>query len=613
MAGPNELGRAYISVHAQTSAVGPEIKKEAEVIAAEAEKSAAFSGRAAARGFTEGMEKETKRAAPRVAGTIYRSIQRDLFKVTKAGRLLPVDPLVREAERLGDQMGGRISRSLGSRIAAGIGSGIQAGLKGAGNLVSSIGSSVGNVGANGPLAPIAGIGIILGIPALIGLILTLATAIFNLLHGVVLLPGAFALVAAAIVPMIFAFHGLGKAITAAFSGDPKALAAEIKKLTPAAGSFVKELAKAHPFFTQLQRTAQQGFFSKIGGDITRAIRALGPTFNKGFGQVASAAGSFVHGILTLARDPGIKLFFKTLFAATSTVIRAFGPAFRSIFKGLAAVATAAMPALVSLLTQLAQWAGRWGESLVKAANDGTVKEFINKFLLGLSQLKELINAGLNLIGSLIGGPDEQATANSTFDNIIAMINTLADFFNSKTGQEGLQAMVILAEIFLGALVDIVIAADAVLSVIIKISNATENAVGALIRYADWLLRIKEIDNAGRAVGSAVAAALSGPGKGSLGKAPKKHADGTISTQAHLAMISEGNKAEAVIPLTNPARARQLADQSGLTSMLSGGGDTVVVYIGDEQVKAKVVRWAGGALKGLGQAMKFGPRVVGVGA
>lgn len=612
MAGPNELGRVYVSVHAQTSAVGPEIKKEAEVIAAEAEKSAAFSGRASARGFADGMQKETKRVAPKVAGTLYRSIQRDLFKVTKAGRLIPVDPLLREAEHVGDEMGARVSRSLGRRITSGISDGIRNGMKGAGNIVSSIGASLGNVGSNGPLASPIGIAWIVGIPAVIGLVLTLATAIFNLLHGVVLLPGAFAMAAAAIVPMIFAFHGLGNAIAAAFSGNPKQLAAEIKKLTPAAGSFVKELAKLHPFLKQLERTAQQGFFSKIKGDITKAARALGPTFLKGFGQVTSAAGMLVHGILTLARDPAIKKFFSSLFAATSAVLLAFGPAFRAIFKGLAEVATAAMPALVSLLTQLAGWAKQWGESLSRAANDGTVKGFIDKFLLGLSQLKELIGAGLNLIGSLIGGPEQQNVANNTFDTIIEMINTMSSFFRSKTGEQGLHAMVVLAVLLAAAVVDIIIALTAVVSLIGKLSDFTSYAADQLLRYLEYLIRIKTINNVGGTVGSAVASALAGPGKGKLGKAPK-HALGTISTHEHLAMISEGNKAEAVIPLTNPARARQLADQSGLTSMLGGGGDMVVVYIGDEQVKARVVRWAGGAVKGFAQSMKYGPRVVGVGA
>ncbi len=271
-----------------------------------------------------------------------------------------------------------------------------------------------------------------------------------------------------------------------------------------------------------------------------------------------------------------------------------------------------MPALVSLLTQLAGWAKQWGDSLSQAAKDGTVTGFIDKFLLGLSQLKDLFNAGLNLIGSLIGGSEEQATANDTFTNIIDMINALSDFFRSKTGEQGLHAMVVLATMLAAVLVDIVIAATAVASIIGKLSDLTQSAAAGLLRYLEYLIGIKSLDNSGRTVGAAVGNVLRGPGKTKLGSAPG-HAQGVISTQAHLAMISEGNKAEAVIPLTNPTRARQLADQSGLTSMLGGGGDMVVVYIGDEQVQARVVRWAGGAVKGFAQSMKYGPRVVGVGA
>lgn len=60
----------------------------------------------------------------------------------------------------------------------------------------------------------------------------------------------------------------------------------------------------------------------------------------------------------------------------------------------------------------------------------------------------------------------------------------------------------------------------------------------------------------------------------IGSVAAGHAAGTISTTEHLAMISEGNSAEAVLPLSNPTRSLALMEQSGLADLARsspGGG------------------------------------------
>lgn len=66
------------------------------------------------------------------------------------------------------------------------------------------------------------------------------------------------------------------------------------------------------------------------------------------------------------------------------------------------------------------------------------------------------------------------------------------------------------------------------------------------------------------------------------------ADGAIVDTPTLAMIGEAGR-EVVIPLTNPSRAAQLAQQSGLTQLLGGGSTMVQVFIGNEQLDARMVR------------------------
>jgi len=64
---------------------------------------------------------------------------------------------------------------------------------------------------------------------------------------------------------------------------------------------------------------------------------------------------------------------------------------------------------------------------------------------------------------------------------------------------------------------------------------------------------------------------------------QRFADGGIVTGPTNALIGEAG-AEAVIPLTNPARAAEVMSQAGLTSMIS---PTVNVYIGNEQIQAYI--------------------------
>ena len=59
--------------------------------------------------------------------------------------------------------------------------------------------------------------------------------------------------------------------------------------------------------------------------------------------------------------------------------------------------------------------------------------------------------------------------------------------------------------------------------------------------------------------------------GSLPRIPYL-ADGGLLSRPTLAMVGEAGP-EVVIPLTRPKRARELAEQSGLTALLGGGGVT----------------------------------------
>lgn len=87
-----------------------------------------------------------------------------------------------------------------------------------------------------------------------------------------------------------------------------------------------------------------------------------------------------------------------------------------------------------------------------------------------------------------------------------------------------------------------------------------------------------------------------------------YADGGFVDSPQVAALGEGYKKEVVLPLTNPSRSMQLLAQSPLAGML-GGGTSVAVFIGNEQLDSRMFRVAQGAQKQAARTMTQGPRTI----
>lgn len=86
----------------------------------------------------------------------------------------------------------------------------------------------------------------------------------------------------------------------------------------------------------------------------------------------------------------------------------------------------------------------------------------------------------------------------------------------------------------------------------------------------------------------------------------EYAEGGLVQQPTQALIGEAGP-EVVIPLTKPNRAAQLMRQSGLAGMLSAAASIVNVFIGNEQLDARMVRVVEANNTALGNSLAFGAR------
>lgn len=85
-----------------------------------------------------------------------------------------------------------------------------------------------------------------------------------------------------------------------------------------------------------------------------------------------------------------------------------------------------------------------------------------------------------------------------------------------------------------------------------------------------------------------------------------YADGDIVDRPTLGVFGEAGP-EVIIPLTKPARAAQLARESGLTAILGASPSQVLVFIGSEQLEAKMVKVVERNNKNQALALNQGPR------
>lgn len=98
------------------------------------------------------------------------------------------------------------------------------------------------------------------------------------------------------------------------------------------------------------------------------------------------------------------------------------------------------------------------------------------------------------------------------------------------------------------------------------TSVTVSGLGAALSQAQALARELSAINSERIRGRQAA---SGGGPGGF-------AEGGIVDREQLAWVGEGNRPEAIIPLTNPRRALEVMEEAGLSGL--GGGGTIVVQL-----------------------------------
>lgn len=572
-----KLGTATVDVEADVKPFGTGLAAKLKAAMSEGDREAKAAGKRLGKQIVDGIGDEVIRRTPALRRRINLML-RGISVTAKVKVDLDVDTGKAQSSRLAARLAGNIKGNLLGPLQSAKGglAGLKAGFEGL------------------PTAARLGIYALVGIlalgPALLGMFNALGREVVNLGKGLAFLPAGVSVLAAAVLTARVAFSGMSDAIKAAFGHDPKALAEAIKGLTPSARSFVLELHKALPTFELIKQRAQEGLFRPLRGEVTQLVASLGPTISSGMARVSGALGGVLKQIADVLESPSSQQFFNNLFTTTANIITTLGPPLASLINAFIAMANAGLPGISAVSGVLAGLIQKLSDWLTAAVADGRFQGWLDSAYKTFGDIWYVVSQLWQLFAVLF---DDANNEGSSFLRIIGdIIHWLVGFAQSQPGKMAFEGMATWAKIvgvILLALLGSLFAMIAAISVFISAVKSAIEWVGKLLGK----------------VGNFFSSGFSALGHIGI----PGHASGAIVRQPEIATIAEDGP-EVVIPLTRPGRARELADQSGLTRLLrpqSGGNVTQIFYLGEEQVHARMVQIADSRINGAVTDATYGTR------
>jgi len=361
-------------------------------------------------------------------------IKKTLDEETKG---LKFDELDKSAEKAGESAADEVGKGVDKKIE---------------NNMDKEGKKGGNSFGKGLMSAVSGIGAAF-MPTLIA---------FGVEAGAALAPAALALSAtipAAIGTMVgamavlkMATNGVGAALKDAF--DPTKAAAfnaAMKKLAPAAQSFVQEIKNLHPAFQQLQKDVQQTFFVQLQGVLTRVSNNLLPTLRAGLHQLSADLGQMGRGLLTAFGNG--KQDIASIFIAAHQAIAPFIPLVGQLASAFLAVAAVAGPLFASLSGGFASLLTQLVGFLNAEASSGGMAKFFDDALVVLHQLGTILGNVFGLIMQILGALQE--TGGQGLGILGSLVGLLDQFFATAQGHQTLVAIFTLLNTALSSILQIV--------------------------------------------------------------------------------------------------------------------------------------------------------------
>jgi phage-related protein len=381
-----------------------------------------------------------------------RTIRQDLRAVDSQIEQVQrsIREMAREFARTGDAnihvdiTGERQALAKLQRIRSALGDVSEEGRKGrsilssAGVAITSIGSALVGLGAAAPTpAGIVAIGAaLLALGAAIPVVIALGAALADLAGLLPVLPAAAAIAAAAFISLKLALNGVGDAFKAVLDGDPDKIAEALKKLAPAAQNVVREFQKLLPALRGTQRLIQQDFFAPLEGGLTRLVKQALPTVRVGLAGIGESLGELGARLLRLLGGSQALGFLRGVFTQTKAVVDRVTESVGSVLNIVFRLGNAGLPLIQKFVDWMLDGVDALSAFLSSADGKTALNDFLSDAVATLKDLWALAGAVGNLLGAMFGGADDEGR--TFIQTLTDITNRMAEFFNSKQGQEFLQ-------------------------------------------------------------------------------------------------------------------------------------------------------------------------------
>lgn len=581
------MGEAFVEVHADTRPFGREVRAEVRKLIRQAERTARRESERVGRSMSDGIADGIRRGAPGVDAALKKTIGK-----TKVKKEVEVDVDNDSLKKAGNVFS-RFASGVAD-VLMGLGQQATKTFAAIGGGVASALANIGSAATNPYMLLIMAFLVALGGPAIVGGLAILGSVLWNLVGIIGLFPAVAVTATAAILPLVIAFQGFGEAISAILSRDPDKIKEALAGLAPAARSVALEFQKMLPFFDKLKEATQQAFFAQIQGQLTNLVKVLGPSVTNLLTTVATSLGQFAAQVAEKLANPRVAEFLDKVGAAVTSLVESLGPSLLGLFEAIGAMAEAALPLLVAIGEEFAEGIQKFADFIMQAIEDGRFQAWLMEAWLTLQQIWDIAKEFYDVLVTIF---DEADTSGHEFLEIVkSALQKLSDFFKSPEGKDAILAMIGLAEAFAGALAIAAAVALGLLSVL----GAVARAIAGILRDLGILSgKGGTIHTPGGGVSKG-----SGNAGSSIGTTQKRFAEGGIVDRPTVGLIGEAGK-EVVIPLTNPSRAAELMEKSGLSDMM--GPVNVTVFLGTKQITDILDMRVEQQLNAQSRALALGPR------
>jgi hypothetical protein len=301
------------------------------------------------------------------------------------------------------------------------------------------------------------------------------------------LPAAMSTAIASAVTLKLAFTGVGTALSSAF--DPakaKQFDAAMKKLSPSAQGFVREIQKLHPAFHQMQQDIQQVFFNQLEGTLTTVSHKLLPTLHTGMVGLSVDLGKVGDNFLRAFGSR--KQDIASIFLAASAAIKPFIPALAAVAGAFVTLAAVGGPLFASLSGGLAGLLTNFSAFIEQAANSGALATFFSDALVVIKQLGGFLGSVFDLVTAIISAL--QTDGGQALGFLTLIVSQLAAFFATAQGKDVLANLFLLLNTALSTLAQIL---TPLLPVVVTlVGELAGGLASALIKITPYLVDIADV-------------------------------------------------------------------------------------------------------------------------